>query len=82
MPYPLSLNIKLDQNTKVEKTKLLNIINKIIDLSPGGIIKYLELNKPIYARTSCYGHFGRIPDSEGGFSWEKLDLSEKLVSEL
>ena len=82
MPYPLSLNIKLDQNTKVEKTKLLNIINKIIDLSPGGIIKYLELNKPIYARTSCYGHFGRMPDSEGGFSWEKLDLSEKLVSEL
>ncbi len=82
MPYPLSLNIKLDQNTKVEKAKLLNTINKIIDLSPGGIIKYLELNKPIYARTSCYGHFGRIPDSEGGFSWEKLDLSEKLVSEL
>ena len=82
MPYPLSLNIKLDQNTKAEKTKLLNIINKIIDLSPGGIIEYLELNKPIYARTSCYGHFGRIPDSEGGFSWEKLDLSEKLVSEL
>ena len=82
MPYPLSLNIKLDQNTKVEKAKLYNTINKIIDLSPGGIIKYLELNKPIYARTSCYGHFGRIPDSEGGFSWEKLDLSEKLVSEL
>ena len=82
MPYPLSLNIKLDQNTKVEKAKLLNTINKIIDLSPGGIIKYLELNKPIYARTSCYGHFARIPDSEGGFSWEKLDLSEKLVSEL
>ena len=82
MPYPLSLNIKLDQNTKVEKAKLLNTINKIIDLSPGGIIKYLELNKPIYARTSCYGHFGRIPDSEGGFSWEKLDLSEKLISEL
>ena len=82
MPYPLSLNIKLDQNTKVEKAKLLNTINKIIDLSPEGIIKYLELNKPIYARTSCYGHFGRIPDSDGGFSWEKLDLSEKLVSEL
>jgi S-adenosylmethionine synthetase len=82
MPYPLSLNIKLDQNTKVEKAKLYNTINKIIDLSPGGIIKYLELNKPIYARTSCYGHFGRIPDSDGGFSWEKLDLSEKLVSEL
>ena len=82
MSYPLSLHIKLDKNSKVEKTKLLNVINKIIDLSPGGIIKYLKLNKPIYTRTSCYGHFGRIPDSDGGFSWEKLDLSEKLISEL
>lgn len=82
MSYPLSLHIKLDQNSKVEKTKLLNAINKIIDLSPGGIIKYLKLNKPIYTRTSCYGHFGRIPESDGGFSWEKLDLSEKLISEL
>ena len=46
-----------------------------MDLSPRGIRKHLDLNKPIYARTSAYGHFGRAPDNEGGFSWEKTDLA-------
>jgi len=49
-----------------------------MDLSPRGIRKHLDLNKPIYARTSAYGHFGRKPDSEGGFSWEKTDLAEAI----
>ena len=47
-------------------------------LSPRGIRETLQLNKPIYARTSAYGHFGRKPDAEGGFSWEKTDLADKL----
>ena len=49
-----------------------------MDLSPFGIKKKLSLNKPIYARTACYGHFGRSPDKDGGFSWEKTDLVESL----
>jgi S-adenosylmethionine synthetase len=49
-----------------------------MDLSPRGIRKHLDLNRPIYARTSSYGHFGRKPDKDGGFSWEKTDLSKAL----
>jgi S-adenosylmethionine synthetase len=51
-----------------------------VDLSPRGIRRHLDLNKPIYARTSAYGHFGRAPDSEGGFSWERTDLVDQLKS--
>ncbi len=49
-----------------------------VDLTPRGIRSHLDLNRPIYARTSSYGHFGRTPDNEGGFSWEKTDLVEPL----
>ena len=51
-----------------------------MDLSPQGIINHLDLKKPIYSRTSAYGHFGRDPDSDGGFSWEKLDLIDEIRS--
>jgi len=51
-------------------------------LSPRGIREHLKLNRPIYARTSAYGHFGRKPDAEGGFSWENTDLGEKLKAHL
>ena len=51
-----------------------------MDLTPRGIRKHLDLNKPIYARTSSYGHFGRTPDKDGGFSWEKTDLVDALKS--
>jgi S-adenosylmethionine synthetase len=50
----------------------------IMSLSPRGIREHLKLNKPIYARTSAFGHFGREPDADGGFSWEKTDLAEAL----
>jgi len=53
---------------------------KLMDLTPSGIRSHLELNKPIYARTAAYGHFGRNPDLDGGFSWEKIDLVEKIKS--
>jgi S-adenosylmethionine synthetase len=49
-----------------------------MDLTPRGIREHLELNKPIYQRTAAYGHFGRKPDADGGFSWEKTDLVEAL----
>ena len=51
---------------------------EVMDLSPRGIREHLGLNKPIYARTSAYGHFGRAPDADGGFSWEKTDLVDTL----
>jgi S-adenosylmethionine synthetase len=49
-----------------------------MSLKPRGLREHLGLNKPIYARTSAYGHFGREPDAEGGFSWEKTDLAAEL----
>jgi len=53
-----------------------------VDLSPRGIREHLSLSRPVYERTAAYGHFGRKPDNEGGFSWEKLDLAEILKTEL
>ena len=50
-----------------------------MDLSPRGIRQALQLNRPIYARTSAYGHFGREPEADGGFSWERTDLAEELA---
>ena len=53
-----------------------------MDLTPRGIRNHLKLNKPIYQRTAAYGHFGRAPDADGGFSWELTDLADALKSEL
>jgi S-adenosylmethionine synthetase len=74
---PLSLYVN-NHKTGVAGTDLVKIINELIDLSPRGIRNHLALNRPIYKRTATYGHFGRIPDADGGFSWEKTDLAEKL----
>jgi S-adenosylmethionine synthetase len=49
-----------------------------MDLTPRGIREHLQMNRPIYERTAAYGHFGRTPDPDGGFSWEKTDLIEAL----
>jgi len=78
---PLSIYVDLGDNaSKVDTAKLETVLGELMDLSPRGIRKHLDLNKPIYARTSAYGHFGREPDKEGGFSWEKTDLADKLKS--
>ena len=58
--------------------KLEKVLPQLMSLKPRGIREHLGLNKPIYARTSAYGHFGRQPDSEGGFSWEKTDLADQI----
>ncbi len=79
--YPLSFYIKLDEDTKINQNKLAAFILEILDLSPKGILNHLDLLKPIYTKTSCYGHFGRLPEIDGSFSWEKLDLADKLLSE-
>ena len=75
---PLSIYIDTHGTGKVSEDKLEKVVAEAMDLTPRGIRKHLDLNRPIYARTSSYGHFGRTPDNEGGFSWEKTDLAETL----
>ena len=75
---PLSIYVDTYGTGKVDEAKLEAALAEVMDLSPRGIRKHLDLNKPIYARTSAYGHFGRKPDSEGGFSWENTDLAEAI----
>jgi S-adenosylmethionine synthetase len=75
---PLSIYVDTHGTGKVEEAKLERLLADIMDLSPRGIRKHLDLNKAIYARTAAYGHFGREPDKEGGFSWEKTDLVDTL----
>jgi len=74
---PLSLYVN-NHGTGVDGEELVKIIDDLVDLTPKGIRTHLGLNKPIYQRTASYGHFGRNPDSDGGFSWEKTDLADKL----
>ena len=75
---PLSLYVDLHDHGQVNPAKLEKILPELMSLKPRGIREHLGLNRPIYARTSAYGHFGRMPDAEGGFSWEKTDLADQL----
>ncbi len=75
---PLSVYVDTHGTGKVKEDKLEKALRKVMDLSPRGIRKHLDLNRPIYARTSSYGHFGRKPTKDGGFSWEKIDLVKQL----
>jgi S-adenosylmethionine synthetase len=78
VPDPLSFYVDLEGTGKVDAGKLEKILPELMSLKPRGLREHLGLNKPIYARTSAYGHFGRAPDNEGGFSWEKTDLVPEL----
>ena len=75
---PLSVYIDTNGTARVDEEKLSRVLQELLDLSPRGIRTHLGLNKPIYARTSAYGHFGRAPEADGGFSWERLDLVPQL----
>jgi len=63
---------------KVHESEIEKAIEASMDLTPKGIRQHLGMNRPIYQRTAAYGHFGRAPDADGGFSWEKTDLVETL----
>jgi len=78
VPEPLSIYANCDGTEKCDLARLEKRLGEVMDLRPRGIRTHLGLNKPIYARTSAYGHFGREPDADGGFSWEKTDLVSKL----
>ncbi|MDA7948017.1 MAG: methionine adenosyltransferase [Hyphomicrobiaceae bacterium] len=75
---PLSLYVDLHGTGKIDEQKLEGILSEVVDLSPRGIREHLALSRPIYERTAAYGHFGREPDNDGGFTWEKLDLVEPI----
>jgi len=75
---PLSVYADLHDTGKVSEQQLVKVLRDLIDLTPKGIRGTLGLNKPIFAQTSSYGHFGREPRADGSFSWEKLDLVDSL----
>ena len=75
---PLSVYVDLHGTGKVTEEIVEKAIRATMDLSPGGIRRHLDLNKPIYARTAAYGHFGRKSGRDGAFSWEKTDLVKAL----
>ena len=79
---PLSIYADTHGTGDVDAAAIEAAIPKVMDLTPRGIRTHLELNKPIYQRTAAYGHFGRAPDADGGFSWERTDLVDALTSSI
>ena len=79
---PLSVYVDTAGTGSVDEDKLSAALQEVMDLSPRGIREHLQLSRPIYARSAAYGHFGRMPDDDGVFSWEKTDLVEPLKTAL
>ena len=75
---PLSIYVDTYGTGQVEEALIERAVMEVMDLTPRGIRTHLNLNRPIYARTSAYGHFGRAPEADGGFSWERTDLVDAL----
>ena len=75
---PLSVYVDTGGTGNMDEGKLSTAIQEVMDLSPRGIREHLGLSRPIYARSAAYGHFGRHPDPDGGFSWEKTDIAEAI----
>ncbi|WP_308910654.1 methionine adenosyltransferase [Pseudokordiimonas caeni] len=78
---PLAVYVDVWKDAKVDPARLSKVLQELVNLSPRGIRQHLGLNRPIYRRTSAYGHFGRTPTNDGAFSWERLDLVEALKRE-
>lgn len=79
---PTSIYVNVDDNNPIKGDRIETIIRQVMDLTPRGIRKHLNLNRPIYAPTSAYGHFGRQPGPNGEFSWEKTDLVDEIRARL
>ena len=79
---PLSIYVYTHGTGNVEESKIERALRDVMSLTPRGIREHLDLNKPVYARTAAYGHFGREPDQDGGFSWEGTGIADKLKSHL
>jgi S-adenosylmethionine synthetase len=76
VPFPVSVMVETFKTAKVPEQKIEEAVKKVFDLTPGGIIKTLDLRKPIFEKTASYGHFGRK-----GFSWENIDKVPELQKE-
>ena len=79
---PTSISVDTFGTGKISEERLVALVREHFDLRPVGLIKMLDLVRPIYKQTAAYGHFGRTPDADGGFSWEKTDLIENIKSAL
>ncbi len=79
---PLSILVDTHGTGAADESALEKAVAEAMDLSPRGIREHLQLNRPIYARTAAYGHFGRTPDADGGFSWERTDLVDAIKAAL
>jgi S-adenosylmethionine synthetase len=79
---PLSVYVDTHGTGKVDEARLELVLPQVMNLKPRGIREHLNLNRPIFARTSAYGHFGREPEADGGFSWEKTDLADAIKAAL
>ena len=79
---PLSVYVDTHGTGLADEARISAALQELMNLSPRGIREHLHLNRPIYARTAAYGHFGRKPDADGGFSWEKIDLVDALRQKL
>jgi S-adenosylmethionine synthetase len=79
---PLSIYVDLYNTGRVAEDRLEKVLGEVMNLSPRGIREHLQLNRPIYRRTAAYGHFGRAPEADGGFSWEKRDLVDAIKDAL
>jgi S-adenosylmethionine synthetase len=79
---PLSIYVDTHGTGEVHETEIERAVARVMDLTPRGIREHLGLNRPIYQRTAAYGHFGREPEADGGFSWERTDLGEALKAAL
>jgi S-adenosylmethionine synthetase len=77
---PLSLYVNTHETGQVDEDKLAEVLQELVDLSPRGIREHLGLSRPIYERTAAYGHFGRVAEDDGGFSWERTDIAADLKS--
>ena len=75
---PLSIYVDAHGTGEVHESEIERAVAKVMDLTPRGIREHLSLNRPIYQRTAAYGHFGRAPEADGGFSWERTDLADAL----
>lgn len=76
--HPISFYVSTAGTAHVDVAKLEKVLPEMVNLSPRGIREHLQLNRPIYSKTAAYGHFGREPEADGSFSWEKLDLVDEL----
>jgi S-adenosylmethionine synthetase len=77
VPFPVSVFVDTFGTSTVDEAKIEEAVKKVFDLTPSGIVKTLDLKKPVFAKTAAYGHFGR-----NGFSWEKTDKTEEILKAL